>query len=70
MPSIQLTPWSIFYACASLQGLFLTAILLAVKKGNRSANRLLALLMLLLTLYLSDVFMGQAGLFYEWPHLL
>lgn len=40
------------------------------KKGNRTANKLLALLMLLLTLYLTDVFMSKAGLFYRWPHLL
>lgn len=70
MMPIQLTPWSIFYACASFQGAFLTAVLLTVKKGNRTANKLLALLMLLLTLYLTDVFMSKAGLFYRWPHLL
>ncbi|MCB0258438.1 MAG: T9SS type A sorting domain-containing protein [Calditrichaeota bacterium] len=65
MTPIQLTPWSIFYACASLQGAFLTAVLLTVKKGNRTANKLLALLTLLLTLYLTDIFLGKSGFFYN-----
>lgn len=68
--SLQLNLWSVFYAGVSIQGIFITGILLAVKKGNRIANRLLALLMLLLTLYLTDVFMSKAGLFYKVPHLL
>lgn len=53
---IQLNLWSVFYAGVSVQGFFITGILLAVKKGNRIANRLLALLMLLLTKLPSIVF--------------
>ena len=70
MQSIQLNMWTLFYACASVQGFFIAAVLLTVKKGNRTANRILALLMLLLTLYLVDVFMSKVGLFYKFPHLL
>ena len=68
--TIQLNVWSVFYACAAVQGYFLAVILFSVAKGSRTANRLLALLMLLFSIYLSDIFMSKAGLFYECPHLL
>ncbi|NIS38432.1 AraC family transcriptional regulator, partial [Candidatus Saccharibacteria bacterium] len=70
MENSHINFWALFYGAAALQGYFLAGLLVVAKRGNRIANRLLAILMLLLSYYLTDMFMGMVGLFHRWPHLL
>jgi len=65
-----LNSWSLFYAAAVSQGIFLSVILLAIRKGNRVSNRILAVLVFLLTLYLADILLGRQGFFADHPHFL
>jgi uncharacterized membrane protein len=49
------------------QGVF-TSVLLAFKRENRFANRFLALLVLLLSLWLMDAFFGVSGIYGQNPN--
>ncbi len=62
--------WAFFYAIACAQGIFLGLLLLAKPAGVKKANRYLAVLTFLLTLYLFDIFLGFLGFFQNNPHLL
>ncbi len=62
--------WKIFYSATVLQGFFVFAVLINLKKGNRKANIILSLLVLLLTFYLLDNLLGMTGFFKENPHFL
>lgn len=58
----------IVYAAASIQGLFL-CVLLARTKTNQPANRILALLLLLLSFHLILVGFDERAFFMTFPHL-
>lgn len=51
----------------ALQGLFLAGTLFA-QRNNRTANRLLAVLMLTFTVFLASTVYHATGLFERWPH--
>lgn len=61
---------TVFYGVVALQGYIVTIALFIVSKGNRKANRILGMLTLLLSYYLTDFFLGQIKFFYDYPHLL
>ena len=54
-------------AAGALQGMFLSAVLLA-QRGNRTANGLLAALMIAFTIYLASTVYYATGLFQRFPH--
>jgi len=62
--------WALFYGAAALQGYFISIALFTVKKGNRNANKILAALVALLSLYITDIALGQLGFFNDHPHFL
>jgi AraC-like DNA-binding protein len=70
MESIQFGPWAILYAAAALQGLFVAGILFHISKGNRFANKLLAILILAFSYTRFLSFVNLAELYRLWPHLL
>ena len=55
-------------AAGALQGVFLSAVLLA-QRDNRTANRLLAALMVAFTIFLASSVYYASGLFQIFPHL-
>jgi hypothetical protein len=70
MASIQFSPWAILYAATALQGIFVAAILLHTTKGNRLANKLLAVLILAFSYTRFMSFVNLSELYRLWPHLL
>ena len=62
--------WALFYGAAAIQGYFISIALFTVKKGNRNANKILAALVILLSIYITDIALGQLGFFNEHPHFL
>lgn len=66
----QLDYLSAFYLIGIAQSLFLFIALLDARIGNRSANRYLALFLLLFSLSLLDEFLYQSRLFYDLPGLI
>ena len=67
MTSLNL--WFFPIAASAVHGLFLAAVLW-LKKGNRLANRLFALLLLSLSLHLLDYSFSISGLVLEYPHFM
>jgi len=53
-----------------VQGVFLGTGLLTIRRGNRRANRLLGLLMLLFSFSISHTVFYNTGLYYRYPHLI
>lgn len=70
MASIQFGPWAILYAATALQGLFVAGILFHTAKGNRLANKLLAILILAFSYTRFLSFVSLSELYRLWPHLL
>lgn len=70
MASIQFGPWAILYAATALQGLFVAGILFHTSKGNRLANKLLAILILAFSYTRFLSFVKLSALYRLWPHLL
>ncbi len=62
--------WAFFYAIACAQGLFLGLLLVVKPTGAKRANRYLASLTFLLTIYLLDIFLGFIGFFQSNPQWL
>ena len=62
--------WVLFYSAVVFQGFFVFAILLLNKKGNKTANVILSVLVLLLTFYLLDNLLGMLDFFDTNPHFL
>jgi AraC-like DNA-binding protein len=62
--------WIVFYGAATINGIFLSIILCFIDKGNKKANKILASLIFLLTLYILDNFLGRLGFFELHPHYL
>ncbi len=50
-----MTGWMTFYTITVSQGVFLSVVLRATGKSNRTANRILSVLVPLLTSYLLDI---------------
>jgi AraC-like DNA-binding protein len=67
MASLTLDWVQLAAAAAAVQGVFLSAALLA-HRGNRTANRLLAALMVAFTIYLASSVYYATGVFYRYPH--
>jgi AraC-like DNA-binding protein len=57
------------FLLGATQGVFL-AVLLFNKPGNRTANRLLALLMIAYSAFIAEAALSRTGLGYNFPHLL
>ncbi len=53
-----------------VQGVFLGIGLLTIRRGNRRANRLLGILMLLFSFSISHTVFYNTGLYYRYPHLM
>jgi AraC-like DNA-binding protein len=70
MASIQFGPWAILYAATAFQGLFVAGILFHTAKGNRLANKLLAILILAFSYTRFLSFVNLSELYRLWPHLL
>jgi len=70
MPIDTTYGWSMIYSAILAQGLFLTAALWWAKKGNRRANRFLAIMMLTFCSALVEIILRMTGLIYQWPHFL
>ena len=67
MASLTLDWLQLASLVGTLQGVLLTGVLLA-QRNNRTANRLLAGLMIAFTVYLSSGLYYATGLFRAWPH--
>ncbi len=61
--------FSTILVLGAMQGLFLT-LLLFERKSNRTANRILALLMLFYSLYIAESALEEMGIFSRIPHLV
>ena len=70
MADIHLTLPALILAFGALQGFLLAAMLFGHRRGQRPANRILAVLVLVISLQLSDACLGMAGLLERWPHLI
>jgi len=70
MKDITLNFWAIFYVIAFAQGLFVSLLLLKIKKGKKQANFFLSALVFLLAVYLFDLFLGRSNLLYRFPDLV
>jgi AraC-like DNA-binding protein len=68
MASLTLDWIQIACLVGALQGLFLTGVI-GAQKHNRTANRLLAVLMATFTIYLASTVYFSAGIVRVWPHL-
>src|SRR5687767_9633190 len=68
MASLTLDWLQLAALVGALQGLFLAGNLFA-QRSNRTANRLLAVLMLAFTVFLFSTVYYSTGLFERWPHL-
>jgi AraC-like DNA-binding protein len=67
MASLTLDWIQIACLVGALQGLFLTGVI-GAQKHNRTANRLLAVLMATFTIYLASTVYFSAGVVSVWPH--
>src|SRR6185503_20011627 len=67
MASLTLDWIQIACLVGALQGLFLTGVI-GAQKHNRTANRLLAVIMATFTMYLASTVYFSAGIFELWPH--
>lgn len=70
MPNLSIDLLTIVIALGIAQGLFLSFIIVKVKGGNHSANKLLALLVLFFSLSITSEIVGSTGLYRYLPHLL
>jgi hypothetical protein len=61
--------WVFLILLGVAQGIFL-AVALWFKKENRSANRLLALLLVAVSLHLTEYAIAISGLTLRWPHIM
>jgi len=64
----SLNTWAVLLLFAAAQGVFLALILFTHRRGNRRANRVLALLILLLALRLLETVGYWTKYLYEFPH--
>ena len=55
--------WSILFICAASQGYFLFFVLFLNKRGSRPSNRLLAFLILVITILLTESLLSKLGFF-------
>ncbi len=60
---------TLIFLLGATQGVFL-AVLLFNKPGNKTANRLLALLMIAYSAFIAEAALSRTGLGYNFPHLL
>ncbi|MFL5616319.1 MAG: helix-turn-helix domain-containing protein [Gemmatimonadaceae bacterium] len=67
MSSLTLDWFQLVTAAGTLQGVVLAGVLFA-QRSNRTANRLLAVLMLTFTVFLASSVYYSAGLFQRYPH--
>lgn len=67
-PSINLM--SVLLLIGSAQGVFLALVLVGMKKGNRKANRFLALLLLIFSISLIEGFMSVTYYYLRYPYLI
>ncbi len=61
---------AIFLSIGAFQGLFLAGIFFTSPRGNRNANRWMGMLLLVLSLLISDYIAGLLGWYQRWPHLI
>ncbi len=61
--------WTIVFLLAAVQGYFVTMVLLKWRRGDPHANRLLAALMLLFSLTLSEYVLYWTNYIYLYPHV-
>jgi AraC-like DNA-binding protein len=61
---------SIIIAVGILQGILLGIVLLTVRRGNRRANTILGILMVLFSVSLVDILTTRTGLYLQHPHLV
>jgi len=67
---ISVNAASLISLLGMVQGLFLSFVLLRIKKGHPLTNRYLSLLMAALALSISFGFLYETGLFRQWPHII
>lgn len=68
--SFQFNLSALFLSFVALQGFFIFFMLLTEKRGEAASNRILAALVLILALLLTDHVIRLAGLFGKIPHLI
>ena len=68
--TIQFNFWVAILGFGALQGYFFSAILLVQKKGNRRANRWLAVFVLLTAYYLTVQVVQISGLYIHFPYVI
>ena len=64
----HLNPFTIIFLLGAVQGTFLVLVLIG-KKGNRTANRILALLVLFYSLYIINLVLVEMGAYIRIPRL-
>ncbi len=68
-PSPTFDAWSIIFLIAAVQGFFIALILFRWRRGERHANRLLALIMLLFSLTMCEYVLFWTGQWLRFPHV-
>lgn len=64
------TFWQIMFSFSALHGFFIAIILLFNKKGNVKANRILAVLVISISIILTNYFLSSTGIYKTFPHLM
>lgn len=62
--------WVVFAGFGAFHGYFLAGVFFFQCKGHRRANQCLALLLLVLSLILTEFLLSILGLYTRWPHLI
>ena len=70
MNSIQFNFWAVLISFGALQGFFLSLTLFVYKKGEPKANRLLSLLLFVVSFLMTGYVFEIAGIYERLPHLI
>lgn len=70
MTAAQQTFWQIIFSFSAFHGFFIAVILLFNKKGYLKANRILAALVISISILLTNYFLSLIGIYKTFPHLL
>lgn len=70
MPKFSIDVLSVIIFLGIAQGIFLSLVIMKVKKGNHKANRLLALLILCISIVISDTLILSTRIYHNFPYAL
>lgn len=70
MTPVQQTLWQVLFSFSALHGFFIAIVLLISKKGDRKSNRILAALVIAISIILTNYFLSHTGIYLSFPHLM